>query len=75
MPLVQNLLLAMMNPHKFNYCIARPWEDLKDSLCVYTIHNNSTFFGDDEDAQETLDYVNRTSEADETYEIYEIVKK
>jgi|AntAceMinimDraft_16_1070373.scaffolds.fasta_scaffold80439_3 hypothetical protein len=57
-----------MPKEQFNYCIARYWNGVDGSLCVYT-YGNEIHYGDQEDAESLLEYVNRQNEND-----YKIIK-
>ena len=58
---------------KFNYAIGQLWGGSHgDMLGCYGIHSSDVFYGDEEDAQSTLAYVQRQS-PDKTWHIYKLV--
>jgi hypothetical protein len=60
---------------KFNYVIARPWDEEDDELCCYMLCGNDVHYGTLEDAQDSLDYVLSQLEDEEPndYRIYKVV--
>jgi hypothetical protein len=58
---------------KFNYVIARKWQDDSNQLCCYSFHVE-VFYGDIEDARNTLEFIKgRADEFEkEHYRIHKI---
>jgi hypothetical protein len=57
------------NP-EFNFCIATHWPN-SDRLRVYTIHSSEIHYGDQQQAQRTLEYV-QSKAPDEQWRIVPI---
>jgi hypothetical protein len=55
---------------KYNFVIARRWEEEPDRLCVYAYHTE-VHYGDDEYAQALLKHINYKS-PNQIYKIYKI---
>ena len=62
-----------MENNKFNYVIARMWFHDNNQMNCYTYHN-TVFYGDMEDAQNTLEFIKGRAEEDKAdeYRIYKI---
>lgn len=58
---------------KFNYVIARRWDEKKNQLSCYTFHT-AVFYGDMEDAKKTLEFIKGKADEDksEEFQIYKI---
>lgn len=58
--------------NKFNYVVARRWENEKNQLSCYTFHV-TVFYGDIDDARKTLEFIRgRADHKPEEYQIYVI---
>jgi hypothetical protein len=62
--------LNRKNP-KFNYVVAKPWNENSNSLCCYT-YGTTVQYGDDDNAEFFKEYVEK--ETKEKYFVYKIVR-
>ena len=59
----------VQNNEKFNYCIGHYYKG--GAIGCYMIHNCEIFYGSDEDATTTLDYIKAT-EPDDDWKIFKL---